>query len=157
MERMEKEGCTARSRRTFLKTAAGYAVLASMARVAHAAPATRLRLGGPIFFKSEDPEELAREHRRVGYRAAYVPTVTTNDRERIAAIIKAFASQDVIIAEVGAWKNMMDQDEKTRNENLAYVTYRMALADEIGALTCITISGSMNPKQWDGPDRRNAS
>ena len=34
-----------------------------------------LRLGGPIFLKSDDPAELAQEHRRLGYRAAYVPKV----------------------------------------------------------------------------------
>ena len=51
----------------------------------------------------------------------------------------------------------MDSDEVKRKENLAYVIDRMALAEEIGALNCVTISGSMNPKQWDGPDPRNDS
>jgi sugar phosphate isomerase/epimerase len=156
---MEKSSVTT-TRREFLMTAAGYAALAGVAGragLANAAPAITLRLGGPIFLKSEDPEELAREHRRLGYRAAYVPPVTTKDREKIAAIIKAFAAQDVIIAEVGAWKNIVDQNESVRKENLDYVIDRMALAEEIGALTCVTISGSMNPKQWDGPDPRNAS
>ena len=32
-----------------------------------------VRLGGPIFLKSDDPGELAREHRRLGYSAAYFP------------------------------------------------------------------------------------
>ena len=137
------------SRREFL---AGAASFATTARVADAATTTRLRLGGPIFLKSEDPVELAREHRRLGYRAAYVPPVTTDDREKLVAITKAFEAQDVVIAEVGAWKNIMDSDEAKRKENLAYVIDRMALAEEIGALNCVTISGSMNPKQWDGPE-----
>ena len=148
------EHSEATSRREFLLGAASFAVLAT---VANAVTAVRLRLGGPIFLKSEDPVELAREHRRLGYRAAYVPPVTTNDRAKIAAIVAAFAAQDVIIAEVGAWKNIMDSDEATRKANLAYVVDRMALAEEIGALNCVTISGSMNPKQWDGPDPRNDS
>jgi sugar phosphate isomerase/epimerase len=142
------------SRREFLVGAASFAALAT---AADAVTAVRLRLGGPIFLKSEDPVELAREHRRLGYRAAYVPPVTTDDRAKIAAITGAFAAQDVIIAEVGAWKNIMDSDEATRKVNLAYVVDRMALAEEIGALNCVTISGSMNPKQWDGPDPRNDS
>jgi sugar phosphate isomerase/epimerase len=142
------------SRREFLLGAVSFA---AFARAAAADTTTRLRLGGPIFLKSEDPAELAREHRRLGYRAAYVPAVTTNDHDRIAAIIKAFQAEDVIIAEVGAWKNIMDADEATRKANLAYVIDRMALAEEIGALNCVTISGSMNPKQWDGPDPRNDS
>jgi sugar phosphate isomerase/epimerase len=142
------------SRREFVLGAAGFAAIAS---VADADSRTRLRLGGPIFLKSEDPVELAREHRRLGYRAAYVPPVTTDDHDKIAAISKAFAAQDVVIAEVGAWKNLMDSDEAKRKANLAYVMDRMALAEEIGAINCVTISGSLNPKQWDGPDPRNDS
>ena len=71
------------SRREFLVGAASFAALAT---AADAVTAVRLRLGGPIFLKSEDPVELAREHRRLGYRAAYVPPVTTDDRAKIAAI-----------------------------------------------------------------------
>jgi sugar phosphate isomerase/epimerase len=146
--------CDGATRREFLVGAASFAALA---RAAYAATTTRLRLGGPIFLKSEDPAELAREHRRLGYRAAYVPPVTTDDHGRIVAITKAFAAEDIVIAEVGAWKNIMDADDAKRKANLAYVIDRMALAEEIGALNCVTISGSMNPKQWDGPDPRNDS
>ncbi|GAB3914999.1 hypothetical protein GCM10028803_61220 [Larkinella knui] len=114
-----------------------------------------LRLGGPIFLKSDDPGELAREHRRLNYSSAYVPAVKLTETTRIAAIRKAFAEQNVLIAEVGAWVNMLDQDAEKRSKNLAYVTERLALADEIGALTCVNIAGSYNPTQWDGPDARN--
>lgn len=114
-----------------------------------------LRLGGPIFLKSDDPVELAKEHRRLGYSAAYVPKVELKDTARIAALRKAFAEQNVIIAEVGAWVNMLDADAEKRKKNMAYVTERLALAEEIGALTCIDIAGSYNPKHWDGPDARN--
>ncbi|MCP1383420.1 sugar phosphate isomerase/epimerase family protein [Runella salmonicolor] len=114
-----------------------------------------LRLGGPIFLKSDDPVELAKEHRRLGYSAAYVPKVELKDTPRIAALRKAFAAQNVIIAEVGAWVNMLDADAEKRKKNMAYVTERLALAEEIGALTCIDIAGSYNPKHWDGPDARN--
>jgi len=36
------------------------------------APRAR-QAGRSIFLKSDDPRELAREHRRLGYRAAYCP------------------------------------------------------------------------------------
>jgi hypothetical protein len=32
-----------------------------------------MRLGGPIFVKSDDPAVLAKAHRDLGYRAAYAP------------------------------------------------------------------------------------
>lgn len=141
------------SRRRFLQSAGGLASMALLPsfRVA----AQPLYLGGPIFLKSEDPVELAKEHRRLGYSAAYVPKVELKDSVRIAALRKAFAEQNVLIAEVGAWVNMLDQDAEKRKKNREYVTERLALAEEIGALTCINIAGSYNPKQWDGPDARN--
>lgn len=114
-----------------------------------------LRLGGPIFLKSDDPDELAREHRRLRYSAAYVPKVELADTVRIDAIRKAFAAQNVLIAEVGAWVNMLEADPAKRKTNLDYVTERLALAEAVGALTCVNIAGSFNPKQWDGPDARN--
>ena len=117
----------------------------------------RLRLGGPVFLKSDDPAELAREHKRLGYRAAYCPSVKTNETDRIRAIERTFREADVVLAEVGAWVNMMDPDSEKRRQNLLYVIDRMALADAVGARTCVNISGSMNPKQWDGPDVRNYS
>jgi len=33
-------------------------------------------------FENSDPGALAREHRRIGYRAAYVPKIELNDRDR---------------------------------------------------------------------------
>jgi len=116
-----------------------------------------LRLGGPVFLNSDDLVELAREHRRLRYSAAYVPDVKLTDTVRIDAIRKAFADQNVIIAEVGAWVNMLDQDATRRARNLAYVTERLALAEAVGALTCVNIAGSYNPTHWDGPDARNMS
>jgi sugar phosphate isomerase/epimerase len=127
-----------------------------------AAPALRaggtpIRLGGPIFLKSDDPGELAREHRRLGYSAAYCPTVNADDRERMRAIEKAFAMENMVIAEVGAWKNMMDPDPVKRRENREYVAERFALAEAIGARCCVDIAGSYNPSVWYGPDPKNLS
>lgn len=140
------------TRRAFL--AAGGAALASAA--ASGAQGS-VRLGGPIFLKSDDPVELAREHKRLGYSAAYCPNVKVEETDRVAAIEKAFAAEKVVIAEVGAWVNLLDQDAEKRRKNIDYVTQRLALADAVGALDCVDISGSYNPAAWDGPDPRNVS
>lgn len=124
----------------------------------HAAPTGRpVRLGGPIFLKSDDPMALAAEHRRLGYSAAYCPVATVGDKEKIRAIRDAFAAQNVVIAEVGAWKNMLDPDAAVRQANLAYVTERLALADAVGARCCVDIAGSFNPKYWYGMHHDNLS
>lgn len=140
------------TRRSFL-TAAVMAAGASRLR----ASGTPIRLGGPIFLKADDPSELAREHRRLGYSAAYCPAVTVNDTARIQAIQKAFAAENVTVAEVGAWKNMLDADAEKRRQNLAYVTERCAIAEAVGARCCVDIAGSYNPDSWYGPDPDNLS
>lgn len=116
-----------------------------------------VRLGGPIFLKSDDPRAMAREHRRLGYSAAYCPASTVQDSARNAEIVKAFAAENVVIAEVGAWKNMMDPDAAKRRENREYVAQRMALAEAVGARCCVDIAGSYNATSWYGPHPKNLS
>jgi len=115
------------------------------------------RLGGPVFVKDEDPAVLAQAHVTLGYRAAYAPDAKLEDRERITAIVNEFAARDIVIAEVGAWVNLLDQDPVKRAENHQLVATRLALADELGALCCVDIAGSYNPKAWDGPHPDNFS
>jgi len=114
-----------------------------------------MRLGGPVFVDSQDPAVLAEAHRTLGYRAAYVPEVKIGDHDRINAIMKEFAARDVIIAEVGAWRNMLDPDLEKRRQNMAYIQERLALADELGARCCVDIAGSYSPTFWCGPDPKN--
>src|SRR5712691_10407737 len=97
---------------------------ALVARMRVQAAARSLRLGGPIFLESADPRELAREHRRLGYSAAYCPKATADDSDRVRAIREAFAAENVVIAEVGAWVNMLDPDADKRRKNMEYVTAR---------------------------------
>jgi sugar phosphate isomerase/epimerase len=141
------------TRRNLLAAAGG----AALAGTVSAAASHPIRLGGPIFIKSDDPRELAREHRRLGYAAAYCPNVTLNDRARIKAVQDAFQAENVVIAEVGAWKNMLDPDPEERRKNIAYVTERLALAEAVGARCCVDIAGSYNPKVWYGPHKDNFS
>jgi sugar phosphate isomerase/epimerase len=147
------------SRRRFLhqsvNAAAASAAIAMTSTRTSAAQSKPLRLGGPIFVKTDDPAEQARAHRALGYRAAYAPAVDVKDKEKIAAILKEYAAQDVAIAEVGAWVNMLDPDPEKRRKNLEYVTERLALAEELGARCCVDIAGSYNPDVWYGPHPDN--
>jgi sugar phosphate isomerase/epimerase len=117
-----------------------------------------MRLGGPVFVQSQDPAVLAKAHRDLGYRAAYAPAdLAVTDTERIAAFVKEFGRQDVVIAEVGAWKNMLDPDPAKRSSNFGYVTERLALAEALGARNCVDIAGSYDPAVWYGENPRNLS
>jgi len=140
------------SRRAALLGAAGSAAFAAVPPGSYA-----VHLGGPVFLKTDDPGELAREHCRLGYSAAYCPGAKLADTARIHAIENAFKAEGVIIAEVGAWVNMLDPDRDKRTANLKYVTEHLALAEAVGARCCVDIAGSYNPKIWYGPHPRNFS
>lgn len=123
-----------------------------------------IRLGGhglPV--GSEDPFALARAHRDFGYGAAYVPQVSISDGQRLADIEKAFAAEDVVLAEVGIWRNLISPDEGERKAELAYAAECLAIADAVGALCAVSFIGSfaagtrygLHPKNL-GPDAFDA-
>jgi len=117
-----------------------------------------IRLGGPVFNPSDDPVELARAHRILGYRAAYCPAVTLADKQRIIGIENAFKSADVIIAEVAAFGfNMMDRNENKRKKNLEEMCTRLTLADEVGARCCVNIAGFLGKDATDRTHPDNLS
>ena len=153
------------SRRAFLKTSlntvaaaafvSGLALPRSALGSSHkSAP---IRLGGPAFADTQDPEELALAHRKLGYSAAYCPNVSLNDSSKIRAYADSFARHDVVIAEVGRWVNLLDADSEKRRLNLQVVTDGLALAEEIGARCCVDIAGSFSTDSWFGPHPENLS
>ncbi len=145
-------------RRRFIRTAVAAAAGGlAFGRTRTAARVGRIRLGGPVFVKTDDPEQLALEHRRLGYLAAYCPAIPLDDSARIAAIADAFRKQGVVIAEVGRWVNLFDRKPAARSANLKRVTEGLALAESVGALCCVDIAGSYNPTRWDGPHPDNVS
>lgn len=148
------------NRRGFMGQVAGFAALTGAAIAAagqQPSPAGTVRLGAPVFEKTDDPEALAQAHRKLGYRAAYCPDVKLEDSQRIKAVSDAFAKHDVVLAEVGRWCNMMDADPAKRKENMETVTKGLALAEAIGARCCVNIAGSFNPDSWFGPHPKNLS
>ena len=116
-----------------------------------------MRLGGPVFNAPADPEGLALAHKKLGYRAAYCPTIDLSDQDRIRDVAAAFAKHDVVLAEVGRWCNLIDPDAAKRAANLGRVTEGLALAEAVGARCCVDIAGSYNPTVWYGPHPQNLS
>lgn len=146
------------TRRTVLKQSIAAAALAAgetFARGDDRQPA--IRLGGPVFEKSKEPEALALGHRKLGYRAAYCPPVGLDQPEAIRDFTAAYAKHDVVIAEVGRWVNMLDADAAKRAENIKKVTDGLALAEALAARCCVDIAGSFNEKVWYGPHPKNFS
>ena len=102
-----------------------------------------VRLGGYGIDYTGDPEAYAQAHVAFGYNAAYMPNIDINSRDEIAAIVSAMAKADVIIAEGGAWKNLIAHDDQVRKASLDYAVHQLALADEMGARACVAFHGTV--------------
>lgn len=145
------------SRRSVLKKSlAGMAVAACGAVPLRAQPASdaRLRLGGPVFEKYQDPQGWAEAVKRLGYSAAYCPVGADASDDEVRAYEQAAGRSDIIIAEVGAWSNPISPDEPTRKAAIEKCRAQLSLADRIGARCCVNIAGSLS-EQWDGPAAAN--
>jgi len=112
-----------------------------------------MRLGAPVFgFNTAD--EWIKAHERKGYKAAYWPLRDDAPEARVSEFVRATADNDIVIAEVGIWNNMLDPDPAKRSENFDKAVKRLETAERVGARCCVNISGSRSPL-WDGPDMRN--
>lgn len=93
----------------------------------------------------------------LGYSAAYCPDISLTDTDRIRAVVNAFGLQNIVLAEVGRWCNLLDPNEETRRKNLQTVTEGLAPAEALGARCCVDIAGSYNKDFWYGPHPDNLS
>lgn len=145
-------------RRTFLSlSASGMAALSVMPSglAANTIAQSKVRLGGPVFEKTETPDEWIIALKKLGYRAAYCPVSPGADPELIKAYQIAAAKNDIVIAEVGAWSNPICPDKKVADIAIEKCINSLTLADQIGANCCVNVSGSCNPKNWAGPHKDN--
>ena len=79
-----------------------------------------MRLGGMVFGDVSTPLKWVHAVKDMGYHAAYYPVDAKTDIKTIAAYKAAAEESDIIIAEVGAWKNTLSPDAKIRNEAIEY-------------------------------------
>lgn len=115
----------------------------------------RVRLGGPLFGKFNNPGDWIKVIAESGYKAVYCPLQPSATQEEIKAYKEAARRADVIIAEVGAWSNPISPNEEERREALDKCLQNLHLADEIEANCCVNISGSRNKHYWAGPHKDN--
>ncbi len=109
-----------------------------------------VRLGAPVNGDFKDPAAWVKAHKELGYSAAYCPVQPGAPAELIKAYRAEAARNNLLIAEVGVWNNLMDPVEAKRIENQKKNIESLRLADEIGAHCCVNISGARGDI-WDGP------
>lgn len=115
-----------------------------------------IRLGGPAGGDFKDPGDWIRAHKELGYSAAYCPVQPGADVNLIKAYRTEAQKNNILIAEVGVWNNLMDPDETKRKQNLQKNMDCLHLADQVGAHCCVNISGARG-EIWDGPYPGNYS
>lgn len=115
-----------------------------------------IRLGGHgLEGGAEDPAAFARAHRDVGYTAAYCPPVELSDSARLRTIEAAFAADDVTLAEVGIWRNLLAVEPERRAVHLDHARTCLAIADETGTVCAVSYIGSFAPETDYAPHPEN--
>jgi len=116
-----------------------------------------MRLGAPVLADVADPASWAAELRRLGYRAAYCPIGAEAPDDEVRAYAEAARSADVVIAEVGAWSNLISVDDDERRAAIRFNQQQLALADRIGARCSVNFAGSRSTISRSAPDPENLS
>ena len=115
-----------------------------------------MRLGIAAAFPHSSPEEWAERHREAGLGAVVFPLNWKAETALIDRYAEAARASGLVISEVGAWCNPMDPDPAKRKENRLHCLRQLELAEYVGAVCCVDISGAAGPV-WDGSYIENYS
>ena len=114
-----------------------------------------MRLGGTVAGRWSSAAEWEKLLIKSHFRAITAPFTFRTPRKEIAEYTAACARNDVLIAEIGVWKNIFDPDPDAAKEALAYAEGQLALADELGIPCCVNIAGTSGAAGWDAADPSN--
>ena len=115
-----------------------------------------MRLGLSTNFNEKSAEDWAAKMVSLGCKSVVFPlNCDASDRE-IDEYVAAAKANDLLIAEVGIWRNGIDPNEYEKTKNIEYSIGQLALADRIGARCAVNVGGSRGPR-WDGGYKENFS
>lgn len=115
-----------------------------------------IRLGISSSLAGTTPEEWGRQLQEMGCRSVVFPVDSNAPDALIDEYVRVAEERDLVIAEVGVWRNALAADEAERRTNLEYSINQLRLADRIGAKCCVNVAGAAGPR-WDGGYRENFS
>lgn len=116
-----------------------------------------MRIGLSSSLKHETPKQWAEQMKALGCGSVVFPVDYTAPENLIADYVDAANANDLIIAEVGIWKNVFAIDPKERAEARERAIGQLRLADQIGAKCCVNIAGTYGGPIWDGGYKENYS
>lgn len=118
-----------------------------------------MRLGVSSSLNTNSPEEWAGTHSALGCKSVVFPLDCKADRGLVDEYVQAARENNLMIAEVGIWRNAISQDDSERLENMKFSIGQLELADYIGARCCVNVAGAAGAPgcRWDGGYRENFS
>ncbi len=113
-----------------------------------------MRLGTSSPLSHNSPEEWAQTQVALGCRSLVFP-LSCNDSEDLIEQYRQEASKnDLMIAEVGIWRNALSSDPDERKRNRDYIVGQIKLADRLGARCAVNVAGTKGSR-WDGGYKEN--
>lgn len=113
-----------------------------------------MRLGTSSPLAHDSAEEWAKNQVALGCRAVVFPLSADDPDEKIDEYVNAAKSHDLLIAEVGIWRNAMSPDPEERKKQRDYCVRQLQLADRIGARCAVNVAGAVGSR-WDGHYKEN--
>ncbi len=113
-----------------------------------------MRLGISTPLAHASAQEWAQKQVELGCRAVVFPVQSNEPEEVIAEYAAEAKKHDLLIAEVGIWRNALASDEDERRANMDYCVEQLKLADRIGARCAVNVAGAFG-KKWDGGYKEN--
>lgn len=113
-----------------------------------------MRLGTSSPLQHSTVRQWAEKQVALGCRSLVFPLSSDDPEEKISEYVKAAKENDLLIAEVGIWRNAMAVDQQERKEMRDYAVAQLKLADRIGARCAVNVAGAIGPR-WDGHYREN--
>lgn len=115
-----------------------------------------MRIGGAIEKPYKNANEWVQLVNELGYRAVLAPIDYRANEEEKKAYLKCIQENDLIIGEVGVWKNIISINPDEQKVAMEYCKTQLDFADEIDAKCCVNITGSRGDI-WDGCYAENYS
>jgi len=113
-----------------------------------------MRLGISTSLNKWDANKWAETMVELGLKSVVFPLNCEADEKTIEEYVKAAKDNDLVIAEVGIWRNAISLNEEEREANIRYSIEQLKLADRIGARCCVNVVGSTG-ERWDGGYKEN--
>ena len=116
-----------------------------------------MRLGISTSLWGLNPHEWAEKMVSLGCKSVVFPVDYKAEDSLIDEYVNEAKSHDLMIAEVGVWRNAVAEDPAEAAANMEYTIGQLRLADRVGARCCVNVAGAVKGPRWDGGYRDNFS